>query len=59
MGQAKAFFTISVDNYSRAYPVANFRDKTEPVRRAAITGEVSTGDGSYTRARSGRGSAHY
>jgi hypothetical protein len=34
MGQAKRFFTVSVGNYARIYPAANFKRATEPVLRA-------------------------
>lgn len=34
MGEAKRFFTASIGNYSRVYPVANFKRVTEPVLRA-------------------------
>jgi hypothetical protein len=34
MGEAKRFFTVSIGNYSRVYPAANFKRVTEPVLRA-------------------------
>jgi hypothetical protein len=34
MGQAKRFFTVTIGNYSRIYPTANFKHITDPVLRA-------------------------
>lgn len=34
MGQAKRFFTVTIGNYSRIYPIANFKRITDPVLRA-------------------------
>jgi hypothetical protein len=34
MGQAKRFFTVSIGNYARIYPTANFKRITGPVLQA-------------------------
>ena len=34
MGQAKRFFTVTIGNYARIYPTANFKRASEPVLRA-------------------------